>query len=591
MGMTLRGHLGHLETSGLIRRAAEAPDREYLFRHALIQDAAYASLLRQDRRRLHRAVAETLEALYPDQRDDLAALLAEHFAEAGDDARALTCFTQAADHAARRYANAEAIALYAEALAVARRLEPAADTLIPLYTHQGRALELHGRYPEAWALYAEMEALAGVRGDARLELAALLAGTPLLITYTPFYDPAAGQARATRAFALAQALDDRAAEAIILWHLMLAYGTERAYLAQSIRYGEQSLALARELGLREQEALTLNDLAGQYTFNGDYGAARQARAAARVLFRDLGNLPMLADNLLGAAAFQYFGGDLAGSLALSEEAAVVSQAGANLWGMASSAQHQGMVHLERGDFGSALALMKQAVRQAVPAGAGATRILGYFYQILIYTLLGTTERALALGRWALDHLVMPMAIGPIHLRAALSLAYLRAGDAAAAAAAVREVQAVLAVEDSFFVLWPQVFVAGDLALARGEYAELIALMDARLAFFRPRGVDVFVPDLLYYKGRALHALHQGADAQAVLADAHALAAAMDKRRLLWLILAAQADLAAARGAPVEAAALRAQAREILAYIADHAGAPDLRAAFLAQLPVRTLLDE
>ena len=54
------------------------PELEYLFRHALVQDAAYGSLLKQERRGLHRAVADALEQLYPERRSELAAMLAYH---------------------------------------------------------------------------------------------------------------------------------------------------------------------------------------------------------------------------------------------------------------------------------------------------------------------------------------------------------------------------------------------------------------------------------------------------------------------------------------------------------------------------------
>ncbi|MGH2522606.1 MAG: hypothetical protein ACRDH2_08895 [Anaerolineales bacterium] len=75
--MTLGNHLSTLETSGLIRLAARQPELEYLFRHALIQEAAYGSLVKADRRNLHRAVGEALERLYPDR------LLARTCADAG----------------------------------------------------------------------------------------------------------------------------------------------------------------------------------------------------------------------------------------------------------------------------------------------------------------------------------------------------------------------------------------------------------------------------------------------------------------------------------------------------------------------------
>ena len=74
--MTTKTDLGKLEASGLIQVAAVQPELEYLFRHALVQDAAYSSLLKQDRRTLHRLAAETLLTLYPDRRRELAAVIA-----------------------------------------------------------------------------------------------------------------------------------------------------------------------------------------------------------------------------------------------------------------------------------------------------------------------------------------------------------------------------------------------------------------------------------------------------------------------------------------------------------------------------------
>ncbi|HMA37170.1 MAG TPA: hypothetical protein VKY74_22130 [Chloroflexia bacterium] len=79
----LAAHLHRLATVGLVQRAAASLDLEYLFRHGLIQDAAYSSLLRRQRRRYHQQVGEALEALHPDRLDELAPLLAQHFAAAG----------------------------------------------------------------------------------------------------------------------------------------------------------------------------------------------------------------------------------------------------------------------------------------------------------------------------------------------------------------------------------------------------------------------------------------------------------------------------------------------------------------------------
>src|SRR4030066_345318 len=107
-GMSLLNHLQVLEASGLTRLVTLQPEVEYVFRHALVQDAAYASLVKQDRRQLHRAVGEALERLHLERRDEVAPLLARHFHEAGDTSRALKYFTLAGDAAPRWPAKAEA---------------------------------------------------------------------------------------------------------------------------------------------------------------------------------------------------------------------------------------------------------------------------------------------------------------------------------------------------------------------------------------------------------------------------------------------------------------------------------------------------
>src|SRR5215813_8782952 len=99
-------HLQQIEASGLIRVASIEPDLEYLFRHGLVQDAAYESLLRQDRKRYHLSVAETIESLYPHRLEDLAPTLAHHY-YCAEDVRALAHYIRAGDAAYCKYANRE----------------------------------------------------------------------------------------------------------------------------------------------------------------------------------------------------------------------------------------------------------------------------------------------------------------------------------------------------------------------------------------------------------------------------------------------------------------------------------------------------
>jgi tetratricopeptide (TPR) repeat protein len=110
--------LDTLEAKGLIRLVASRPELEYLFRHGLVQDAAYGSLLKQERRVLHAQVGEALETLYPERRTELAAVLALHFEQAGDTDRAVRYYVEAGEFGKRRNAISEAFAAYSRAAAL-----------------------------------------------------------------------------------------------------------------------------------------------------------------------------------------------------------------------------------------------------------------------------------------------------------------------------------------------------------------------------------------------------------------------------------------------------------------------------------------
>ena len=75
--------MDRLVAAGLLFRQGAPPHANYLFKHALIQDAAYGTLLREPRRALHARIAETLESGFSDIAENQPELLARHCAEAG----------------------------------------------------------------------------------------------------------------------------------------------------------------------------------------------------------------------------------------------------------------------------------------------------------------------------------------------------------------------------------------------------------------------------------------------------------------------------------------------------------------------------
>lgn len=173
--MALEQTLTQLEGAQLVRQL-EQVEATYQFRHTLTQETVYQSLLRSTRREVHLRVAQAYEQLYTDRLDEHAALLAQHYGQAGKDAKTLEYATRAGNAAARVYAHAEAETHYARAIEIAKR-GAAHDraSLQDLFLKRGRVLELSGRYDDALANYAALETGARARNDRALELAALMA--------------------------------------------------------------------------------------------------------------------------------------------------------------------------------------------------------------------------------------------------------------------------------------------------------------------------------------------------------------------------------------------------------------------------------
>lgn len=113
--------LAVLEASGLVRSEAGA---QYTFKHALVRDAAYASLWARDRRALHARMVQLLQQHWRDLADRRPELLAHHQAEAGLHAEALEQWERAARSAAARSAEQEAISHLRSALALLAHTEP-----------------------------------------------------------------------------------------------------------------------------------------------------------------------------------------------------------------------------------------------------------------------------------------------------------------------------------------------------------------------------------------------------------------------------------------------------------------------------------
>ena len=110
--------LNMLEAQGLIKLAATRPELAFSFRHALIHDVTYESILKKERRRLHAGVGDAIARMYPDRLEEHAPTLARHYEEAGDRAETLRYLILAGEAALTRHAMPESHDFFARAAAL-----------------------------------------------------------------------------------------------------------------------------------------------------------------------------------------------------------------------------------------------------------------------------------------------------------------------------------------------------------------------------------------------------------------------------------------------------------------------------------------
>ena len=186
-----RAAFERLVASGLVFQRGNPPTADYQFKHALVQDTAYGTLLRGPRQALHERIAAAIETRTPDRAEREPEILAHHLAEAGRFQRAATFMLEAGRRTAARSANIEAIA------------------------HLRRGVEILGGQPDS-------------DERMRLELALQLALSPAVMATRGFGAPEA-QAAYHRARELSETLQDSRSLFAALWGLWLALGqTEEA---------------------------------------------------------------------------------------------------------------------------------------------------------------------------------------------------------------------------------------------------------------------------------------------------------------------------------------------------------------------------
>jgi predicted ATPase len=158
-------HLRELTRQEFLYERSGPEDATYVFKHALTQDVAEATILAPRRRELHLRAAEALGALYPDRLSELSPLQAHHYFQA--EAWPLACehATRAAEAASAAYANREALERYDQALTAGERASRPAVERMRLHAARGQVHRVLGAFDAACADLETALALARESGD------------------------------------------------------------------------------------------------------------------------------------------------------------------------------------------------------------------------------------------------------------------------------------------------------------------------------------------------------------------------------------------------------------------------------------------
>jgi predicted ATPase len=433
--VALQRELGRLVDAELLYPRGVLPQTTYLFKHALIQEAAYHSLLRSTRQQHHRRIAQVLAETFPEMAETQPELLAHHYTEAGLNEEAVVYWHRAGQRALGRSANLEAISHLTTGLEVLkaldtrdpgpRELDLQVTLALALHASKGqaapevarayeRARELCGQVEDVPQLFrvlmglyrfyggrmqlriaSELEeqlfGLAERTQDPDMLLEAHMARGTLFLLRGELVPARAHLERATalynpeqhRSHVLRYGLDPGVVSlSRISWVLWLL-----GYPEQALRKSEETLTLAREVGHPHSLAMALGFAATLHHFRRNGRAAQELAEATLTLSTEQGLLQWAAvATFLRGWALTAQGSGEDGLAQMREGFAAYRAMGAALdlpWYLAVLAQ----AHGTRGEAGAALPMVAEALN-AVD--------MTYFYEPELHRLRG--QLLLMLGR-------------------------------------------------------------------------------------------------------------------------------------------------------------------------------------------------
>ena len=581
-GGPLEQHLHVLTRQEFLHERSGAEDATYVFKHALTQDVAEATILAPRRRELHLRAAQMLEALYPDRPRELAPRLAHHYFQA--EAWPLACehATRAAEAARAVYANREALQRYDEALTAGERAGLPVAERMRLHAARGRVHGALGAFETARADLEAALAMARDAGDARASVDLL---GELGELWGGHRDYQRGLALTLEAVQTAETAGDRRllAEALVrtgLMHLNLAR------ISESERGLQRAFAIFEELGDEHGGARTLDVLSTTFCIGGrvERGIAHGRDALRR--YRAIGNRTAQTSVVTNIGLWLAISGQRRESEALTRQGL---QAAIDLGALNDEAYaHAGLGWLFEiyGEYGPGLRESSTALELARQIGHREWSALGLSILGRITRTCGDIGRARALHE---EVLAIARELGTVlwiaNARSELGEDLIAAGDEDGGIRLLEE--AVVTAGEAVEFVVPPLLAHADFLLRQRRLED--ALHTARRAHEAAREFAPWALEADRIEGEALGGLGNTDGGDQLLRDTKAKAHALGVAPVAWRASLGLADRLTARRRHEEASAERTEARSMLERAAAELP-EDLRQAFAATRDMRRARD-
>ena len=388
----LQQALNQLEAAELIEVRTHEPQPEYMFKHVLTYETSYQSLLHQQRKTIHKQIADHMARLYWELGEEYAPIVAEHYYKSESWPRAVRYLQRAAETAIQSFANQQAVEFYSRALEVAALMGPEADqaALLSIYEGRARLLTRLGEPQQATADYEAMLAKARELADDLAEMRALNGIGSL---HASHYDFSMAAEYFREALAVARRIGDKLGMADTLNQLGNFY-YNMGQLETATKCYREGYELSTAMGDEQRQVDAEEGLAKVMVEQGEIAAGLERYEQLVKARRRMGYRSSLMYSLSLLQVAQTFAADYKVAAETAEEALELHHKSGDVYRVPFIRFYQAFGQLYQGELGKAGENLKEGLRLAHEQKQKSWQALGLAWLSYYYLVLGLDQEGL-----------------------------------------------------------------------------------------------------------------------------------------------------------------------------------------------------